>query len=168
MRIQLALNVRDIDEAVDYYGRLFGALPHKRRPGYANFALDEPPLKLVLFENPDAPERINHLGVEVFDAAHVREAGARLETAGILTESEEQAVCCHAEQTKVWSDEPQGLRWEWYVITDDAPVGGAVPACCDGQAIETAALTAAAPAQAETWACCGGSARASAPVCRDV
>lgn len=168
MRIQLALNVRDIDEAVDYYGRLFGALPHKRRPGYANFALDEPPLKLVLFENPDAPERINHLGVEVFDAAHVREAGARLEAANILAETEEQAVCCHAEQTKVWSDEPQGLRWEWYMITDDAPAGAAAPECCDGQATETAALTAAAPAQAETGACCAGSAEVSAPVCCDL
>jgi catechol 2,3-dioxygenase-like lactoylglutathione lyase family enzyme len=156
MRIQLALNVRDIDEAVDYYGRLFGAAPHKRRPGYANFALDQPPLKLVLFENPDAPERINHLGVEVFDAAHVREAGARLEAADILAESEEQVVCCHAEQTKVWSDEPQGLRWEWYVITDDAPEVAPARACCDGQAAEAAILAA------------GGSAATSAPACCEV
>ena len=168
MRIQLALNVRDIDEAVDYYGKLFGALPHKRRPGYANFALDEPPLKLVLLENTDAPERINHLGVEVFDAAHVQEAGSRLAAADILTESEEQVVCCHAEQTKVWSDEPQGLRWEWYVITDDAPDVGEAPARCEGEVAEAATLTVAAPAQAEKGACCGGSARASAPVCRDI
>ena len=168
MRIQLALNVRDIDEAVDYYGKLFGALPHKRRPGYANFALDEPPLKLVLFENPGAPERINHLGVEVFDAARVREAGARLEAANILAETEEQAVCCHAEQTKVWSDEPQGLRWEWYAITDDAPDFGEAPARCDGKVAEAVTLTAAAPAQAATGACCGGSAEASAPVRHDV
>ncbi len=131
MRLQLALNVRDIDEAVDYYGKLFNAAPHKRRPGYANFALDEPPLKLVLFENPHAAERINHLSVEAFDAARVREAGARLEAAGILTEIEEQAVCCHAEQTKVWSQEPQGVRWEWYMITDDAPEVVEAPACCD-------------------------------------
>ena len=131
MRLQLALNVRDIDEAVDYYGKLFGATPHKRRPGYANFALDEPPLKLVPFENPDAPERINHLGVGVFDGAQVHEAGARLEAADILTEIEEKAVCCHTEQTKVWSHKPQGLRWEWYVITDDAPEVVAAPACCD-------------------------------------
>lgn len=168
MRIQLALNVRDIEEAVGYYGKLFGALPHKRRPGYANFALDEPPLKLVLFENPDAPERINHLGVEVFDAAHVREAGARLEAANILAETEEQAVCCHAEQTKVWSDEPQGLRWEWYVITDDAPDVGEVPACRDGKVAEAVTLTAAAPAQAAAGACCGDSAKTSAPVSCDV
>jgi catechol 2,3-dioxygenase-like lactoylglutathione lyase family enzyme len=119
MRLQLALNVRDIDEAVDYYGKLFGAAPHKRRPGYANFAIDEPPLKLVLFENPDAVERVNHLGVEVFEDARVREAGHRLEAAGILTRVEEETVCCHATQTKVWSDEPQGLRWEWYRVIED-------------------------------------------------
>ncbi|WP_419941394.1 ArsI/CadI family heavy metal resistance metalloenzyme [Candidatus Palauibacter sp.] len=126
MRLQLALNVRDIDEAVDYYGKLFGAPPHKRRPGYANFAIDEPPLKLVLFEKPDAQERLNHLGVEVFDGALVRQAGDRLEAADILTEVEEETVCCHATQTKVWSHEPQGLRWEWYVVTDDAPDGRAL------------------------------------------
>lgn len=156
MRLQLALNVRDIDEAVDYYGKLFNAAPHKRRPGYANFAIDQPPLKLVLFENPQAPERINHLGVEVFDAAQVRDAGARLEAANILTETEEEAVCCHAEQTKVWSDEPQGLRWEWYVITDDAPEVGEASVCCDGQGAGAAPLVAGAPAEAATEACCGG------------
>ena len=168
MRIQLALNVRDIDEAIGYYGKLFNAEPHKRRPGYANFAIDEPPLKLVLFENPHAPERINHLGVEVFDAAQVRAAGARLEAANILAETEEQAVCCHAEQTKVWSDEPQGLRWEWYAITDDAPEVVEAPASCDGQLAIPAALTAAAPAEAAPGACCGSSAEVSAPACCDV
>ena len=126
MRLQLALNVRDIDEAVDYYKKLFGAAPHKRRPGYANFAIDEPPLKLVLIEKPGAEERLNHMGVEVFDGARVREAGDRLEEADILTAVEEETVCCHATQTKVWSHEPQGLRWEWYVVTDDAPDGEAL------------------------------------------
>lgn len=154
MRLQLALNVRDIDEAVDYYAKLFGAPPHKRRPGYANFALSEPPLKLVLFENPDAPERINHLGVEVFDAAHVREAASRLAAADILTEREEQVVCCHAEQTKVWSDEPQGLRWEWYAITDDAPAGVTTPACCDGRVAEAAVPAARSSVEVSTPTCC--------------
>ena len=144
MRLQLALNVRDIDEAVDYYGKLFGATPHKRRPGYANFAIDAPPLKLVLFEKPDAEERLNHLGVEVFDGALVRQAGDRLEAADILTEVEEETVCCHATQTKVWSHEPQGLRWEWYVVTDDAPDGEALMA---PEAAETALET-------ESEACC--------------
>ena len=146
MRLQLALNVRDIDEAVDYYGKLFGARPHKRRPGYANFAIDEPPLKLVLFENPEAAERINHLGVEVFDDGLVRTAGARLEAADILTAVEEETVCCHATQTKVWSDEPQGLRWEWYVVTDDAPDGEALVAPCPPASEDEPA--------AETEACC--------------
>ena len=123
MRLQLALNVRDINEAVDYYGKLFNVAPHKRRPGYANFAIDEPPLKLVLFENPDAPERLNHLGVEVFDDEMVKEASERLGEAGILDKLEKETVCCHATQNKVWSHEPQGLRWEWYKITDDTPDG---------------------------------------------
>ena len=153
MRLQLALNVRDIDEAVDYYAKFFGATPHKRRPGYANFAIDEPPLKLVLFENPDASERINHLGVEVFDDASVRSAGARLEAADILTAVEEEAVCCHAAQTKVWSHEPQGLRWEWYVVTDDAP-GEGTP----GEEAPAASCLpdAGCEADAETEACCAG------------
>lgn len=154
MRLQLALNVRDIDEAVDYYGRLFNAAPHKRRPGYANFALDEPPLKLVLIENPSASERLNHMGVEVFDVAQVREAGDRLDAAGMLDEVEEQVVCCHAEQTKVWSDEPQGLRWEWYVITDDAPEVVEDPACCDGQVARPAVPTTGGSAETSASACC--------------
>jgi len=121
MRIQLALNVRDIDEAVDYYSRLFGADPHKRRPGYANFAIDEPPLKLVLFENPAAAERLNHLGIEVSKAAELEQASARLHRAGIVDSVQAETTCCHATQDKVWSEEPQGLRWEWYRITDDQP-----------------------------------------------
>ena len=147
MRLQLALNVRNIDEAVEYYGRLFGASPHKRRPGYANFAIDEPPLKLVLMENAEAAERINHLGVEVFEDADVRAAGARMASAGILDEVEEETVCCHATQTKVWSLEPQGLRWEWYVVTDDAPDGEALIA-------PDAASATVAECADEAEACC--------------
>jgi catechol 2,3-dioxygenase-like lactoylglutathione lyase family enzyme len=128
MRIQLALNVRNLDEAVAYYAKLFGATPHKRRPGYANFAIDEPPLKLVLLENPSAAERINHLGVEVFEQAEVDGAIARLGGAGLVDKVETEQLCCHAVQNKVWSVEPQGLRWEWYRITDDAPELRAKPA----------------------------------------
>jgi catechol 2,3-dioxygenase-like lactoylglutathione lyase family enzyme len=133
MRLQLALNVRDIDEAVAYYAKLFDAEPHKRRPGYANFALDKPPLKLVLFENPEAPERLNHLGVEVFEPEDVTRAARRLEDAGLLNEIQQDETCCHATQDKVWSHEPQGLRWEWYRITDDrpgAPLESAERLCC--------------------------------------
>ena len=144
MRLQLALNVRDLDEAVAYYSKLFAAEPHKRRPGYANFALDTPPLKLVLFENPDAAERINHLGVEVSTPGELESAERRLAEAGIVDSVEKERTCCHATQDKLWSLEPQGLKWEWYRITDDAPESrertGAGPAtandartkaCCD-------------------------------------
>jgi catechol 2,3-dioxygenase-like lactoylglutathione lyase family enzyme len=121
MRLQLALNVKNLDRAIDYYSRLFGAAPHKVRPGYANFALDEPPLKLVLLENAEAAERINHLGVEVAEEEQLQTAARRLETQGIAGRVEQNVVCCHAEQRKVWSTEPDGLEWEWYRITDDAP-----------------------------------------------
>ena len=134
MRLQLALNVRDLDEAIDYYSKLFGATPHKRRPGYANFALNSPPLKLVLFENQEASERINHLGVEVIDPAELDAAEQRLRATGLLAEIEHNEICCHATQDKLWSREPQGLQWEWYRITDDNPVetaGTLVSSCCE-------------------------------------
>lgn len=140
MRLQLALNVRNLDEAIAYYGKLFGAEPHKVRPGYANFAIDAPPLKLVLFENPDASERLNHLGVEVFAQSDLNDAAARLSDVGILDELQTETTCCHATQNKVWSKEPQGLGWEWYRITDDDPDVAATPAsgvCCDGAASAT-------------------------------
>ena len=133
MRLQLALNVRNIEEAVDYYAKLFGVQPHKLRPGYANFAIEQPPLKLVLFENPDAAERINHLGVEVFAQEEVEAAFQRLEPVGLVEDVQREETCCYATQDKVWSREPQGLRWEWYRITDDAPaeaVMAAGTACC--------------------------------------
>jgi len=119
-RIQLALNVRNLDEAVVYYSKLFGADVNKRKPGYANFAINEPPLKLVLFENPNADERINHLGVEVFDQADVAAATDRFVTAGIAEKEEVEATCCYATQNKIWSEDPQGLGWEWYVVLDDS------------------------------------------------
>lgn len=119
-RVQLALNVNNLDEAVDYYSSLFGATVNKRKPGYANFAIDEPPLKLVLFESPDADERINHLGVEVFDEKGVADATARIVSAGIADEQEIASTCCYATQDKIWSSDPQGLRWEWYRVLDDS------------------------------------------------
>jgi catechol 2,3-dioxygenase-like lactoylglutathione lyase family enzyme len=120
MRVQLALNVRNLEEAIEYYSRLFDARVNKRKPGYANFAIDRPPLKLVLFENPGAPERLNHLGVEVFDPADVQAAVGRLESAGLADSREENKTCCYAAQDKVWSADPQGLRWEWYRVIADA------------------------------------------------
>jgi uncharacterized glyoxalase superfamily protein PhnB len=125
MRVQLALNVRNLDEAVDYYGKLFGAKVNKRKPGYANFAIDRPPLKLVLFEVPGAPERLNHLGVETFDQADVDAAIERLRSAGIAGEVEVESTCCHATQNKVWSSDPQGARWEFYRVLADSESFGA-------------------------------------------
>jgi len=141
MRLQLALNVRDIDEAVEYYSKLFDAEPHKRRDGYANFALSNPPLKLVLFENSAARDRLNHLGVELTDAAGLEAVSRRLDAAGIRTRKETASTCCHATQDKVWSAEPQGLAWEWYRITDDAPAPAAgMPGrgCCTPGEVSTA------------------------------
>jgi catechol 2,3-dioxygenase-like lactoylglutathione lyase family enzyme len=129
MRLQLALNVTDLERAVDYYSRLFGESPHKRRPGYANFAIDNPPLKLVLFENRNAGERINHLGVEAETQQELDGAVDRLSAAGIAERFEQNTTCCHATQNKVWSSEPDGINWEWYRITDDAPPASE-SACC--------------------------------------
>ena len=119
-RLQLALNVKDIDEAVDFYSKLFQTEPAKRRPGYANFAIAEPPLKLVLFENPDAETRLNHLGVEVFSTDEVAAAQARLSGEGLAT-VEDNGTCCFAVQDKVWVDGPDGA-WEIYTVLADAPV----------------------------------------------
>jgi len=145
MRLQLALNVRDLSEAVAYYSKLFDAEPHKQRPGYANFAIENPPLKLVLFENVNADQRLNHLGVEVFEAEEVESSARRLETAGILDEVQREETCCHATQDKAWSTEPQGLRWEWYRITDDEPDEAnraQASGCCGETAAETKACCA--------------------------
>jgi len=124
MRVQLALNVKDLDEAVEFYSKLFGVDVHKRKPGYANFAIEEPPLKLVLFENPDADERLNHLGVEVFDDADVQAATDRLKAAGLVDSVEDEQTCCYANQNKVWAIDPQGARWEYYRIVADSETFG--------------------------------------------
>jgi catechol 2,3-dioxygenase-like lactoylglutathione lyase family enzyme len=126
-RIQLALNVRNIDAAVDFYRRLFGVEPAKRRPGYANFAVQTPPLKLVLIENPDAAGTMNHLGVEVGSSSVVNEETARLRGQGLKTRTEDGVTCCHAVQDKVWVDDPDGAPWEIYTVLADAPPAAA---CC--------------------------------------
>ena len=120
-RIQLALRVADLDTAVDFYSRLFDATPAKRRPGYANFAVAEPPLKLVLLEGaPGEPTRMDHLGVEVPTAAEVAAATDRLAGAGLATRVEEATTCCYAVQDKVWVTGPGGEPWEVYTVTADA------------------------------------------------
>ncbi len=128
MRIQLALNVRNLDQAVAYYSKLFGVEVNKRQPGYANLAVENPPLKLVLLENPAATERLNHLGVETFEQEDVDKAIERLDAAGIADTVEEGTTCCYAKQNKVWSHDPQGLRWEWYRILEDSETFAEAPA----------------------------------------
>ena len=139
-RVQLALNVADLDAAVDFYRRMFGVQVHKRRPGYANFAIADPPLKLVLFEAPNAPQQLNHLGVEVASPEEVALAADRFGRAGLTTRTSEQELCCHAVQDKVYvhaPDVPLG-HWEFYTIVDDDPaeaIADDAAQCCqtDGE-----------------------------------
>jgi catechol 2,3-dioxygenase-like lactoylglutathione lyase family enzyme len=122
-RVQLALRVSDLEGSIAFYSKLFGAQPAKRRPGYANFAIAEPPLKLVLLEGDggaDAPTRLDHLGVEVEDAALVSAASARLAEEGMATQVEENTTCCYAVQDKVWVTGPGRERWEVYTVLGDA------------------------------------------------
>jgi catechol 2,3-dioxygenase-like lactoylglutathione lyase family enzyme len=119
-RVQLALNVDDIDAAVEFYSTLFDTAPAKRRPGYANFAIADPPLKLVLFENPEATGTLNHLGVERSSMEQVEAQANRLEAAGLTLETEGDVVCCYARQDKHWVTGPDGQRWENYVVLADA------------------------------------------------
>ncbi|MFZ0324950.1 MAG: ArsI/CadI family heavy metal resistance metalloenzyme [Actinomycetes bacterium] len=121
-RVQLALNVSDLDAAVDFYRRLFDSEPAKRRPGYANFAIDSPPLKLVLIESPDTAGSLNHLGVEVASTADVTAATQRLSGIGLADSVESRVACCYAVQDKVWSTDPDGLSWEHYTVLADSPV----------------------------------------------
>jgi catechol 2,3-dioxygenase-like lactoylglutathione lyase family enzyme len=124
--VQLALNVADIDQAVEFYSKLFGAEPAKRRPGYANFAIADPPLKLVLIENPDhrgegVAGALNHLGVEVATPAEVQAATARLAGEGLEPDVQEATTCCYALQDKAWVNDPDGAPWEVYTVLADAP-----------------------------------------------
>ena len=122
-RVQLALRVADLEASVAFYSKLFGAEPAKRRPGYANFAIAEPPLKLVLLEGaPGDPTRMDHLGVEVETTGQVTGATARLAAEGLPTATEEDTACCYAVQDKVWVTAPGGEPWEVYVVKSDADV----------------------------------------------
>jgi catechol 2,3-dioxygenase-like lactoylglutathione lyase family enzyme len=138
-RVQLALNVSDLDSAVAFYSKLFATQPAKRRPGYANFAITEPPLKLVLIEGKGEPGTLNHLGVEVASTDEVVAAQARLTGQGLATAAEDQVSCCYAVQDKVWVDAPDGEPWEIYTVLADVemPAGdlrtvepGADAPCC--------------------------------------
>jgi len=124
-RVQLALNVSDMAAAVDFYSKLFGTEPAKRRPGYANFAIADPPLKLVLIEDANqAAGTINHLGVEVASTDEVMAAQERLTDQGLTTALEEQTSCCYAVQDKVWVHGPGGESWEVYTVLADVEMPG--------------------------------------------
>jgi catechol 2,3-dioxygenase-like lactoylglutathione lyase family enzyme len=151
-RVQLALRVADLDASIEFYSRLFSTGPAKRRPGYANFAIAEPPLKLVLLEGqPGQSTVMDHLGVEVESTGQVAAAAGRLADEGLATEVEEDTACCYAVQDKVWVTGPGSEPWEIYVVKGDADVldKAADSACC-------------APAGASTATAGAGTAAASA------
>jgi lactoylglutathione lyase len=124
-RVQLALNVDDLDEAIAFYSKLFNTAPAKVKPGYANFAVAEPPLKLVLIENRGHGGTLNHLGVEVESSAAVHTEIARLTNEGMFTEEELGTTCCFATQDKVWVTGPAGEKWEVYTVLADSESFGA-------------------------------------------
>jgi catechol 2,3-dioxygenase-like lactoylglutathione lyase family enzyme len=153
-RVQLALNVSDIEQAVAFYSRLFSAEPAKRRPGYANFAISDLPLKLVLLESPGHGGTLNHLGVEVPDTASVDAEQARLAQGGLASVDERDATCCYARQDKFWvQGAPDGERWEIYTVLADSPTFGAQAEtseeCCGNGDVATAE-----PAVSSRSLCC--------------
>jgi catechol 2,3-dioxygenase-like lactoylglutathione lyase family enzyme len=131
-RIQLAFNVDDLETSIAFYSALFGTEPAKRRDGYANFAVAEPPLKLVLIENPGHGGSLNHLGVEVSDTDAVDAAQQRLAAAGLGSADERDVTCCYARQDKFWVEgSPDGERWEVYTVLADSPAFGTSAASTD-------------------------------------
>jgi catechol 2,3-dioxygenase-like lactoylglutathione lyase family enzyme len=144
-RVQLALNVADMDLAVEFYSKLFGIEPTKRQPGYANFAVTDPPLKLVLIKSADnrgngVVGALNHLGVEVETPGEVAAASGRLSGQGLATEVQNQTTCCFAVQDKVWVEDPNGAPWEVYTVLADAPSESGIAGdgtCCTPAATES-------------------------------
>ncbi|NDI18310.1 MAG: glyoxalase/bleomycin resistance/dioxygenase family protein [Actinobacteria bacterium] len=126
-RVQLALNVSNLEQSIDFYSKLFGVGPAKVREGYANFAIAEPPLKLVLIKGDGAPGTMNHLGVEVESTDAVAQATQRLSNEGLETKLEEETTCCFAVQDKVWVNGPDGEPWEVYTVLSDANVMKLIP-----------------------------------------
>ncbi|MDF2968511.1 MAG: Glyoxalase/Bleomycin resistance protein/Dioxygenase superfamily [Nocardioidaceae bacterium] len=147
-RLQLALNVNDIDEAVAFYSKLFSSEPAKRRPGYANFVVSAPPLKLVLLENPGKGGSVNHLGVEVADVDSVDAEQTRLAAEGLASIDERGTTCCYAKQDKFWvQGAPNGEQWEVYTVLADSQTFRDEPTaegrCCGTTEQTTAEATAA-------------------------
>ena len=134
-RIQLALNVNDLQAAIAFYSKLFGAEPNKVRDGYANFAIVDPPLKLVLMENPGQGGSLNHLGVEVGSTDEVTTAIDRFRSNGLATDVEENTTCCFAVQDKVWVHGPDAEPWEVYTVLADSPVKHDVPRAGESETV---------------------------------
>lgn len=149
-RVQLALNVDDLDTAIAFYTKLFHAEPAKVKPGYANFAIADPPLKLVLLENPEQGGTLNHLGVEVGSSEAVHTEIARLTSAGMFTEEEMGTTCCFATQDKVWVTGPAGERWEVYTVLSDSDTFGTSPK----HPVEDDESTCCGAADQTTASCC--------------
>jgi lactoylglutathione lyase len=145
-RVQLALNVSDIDEAIAFYSKMFTTEPAKVREGYANFAISDPPLKLVLIQSA-VSERLNHLGIEVSSSEEVVDATERFDSIGFATDIEEQTTCCYAVQDKVWVRDPDDARWEVYTVLSDSEVFGSASVdggevCCATTPSESVTITA--------------------------
>jgi catechol 2,3-dioxygenase-like lactoylglutathione lyase family enzyme len=141
-RLQLAINVNNLEDSVGFYSKLFGTEPAKVRPGYANFAIAQPPLKLVLIENPGQGGSLNHLGVEVEDVDLVDELQTRLAEQGLASVDERGTTCCYAKQDKFWvQGTPNGEQWEIYTVLEDSPTfsgeGTEGPGCCGDTAAST-------------------------------
>lgn len=135
-RIQLAIDVANLEEAIDFYSKMFSTEPSKVKPGYANFSIEEPPLKLVLTENVDNAGSLNHLGVEVDEVEMVDEANVRLTGQGLTTSGIDETMCCYADKTETWIKGPDGVQWEWYVKKGDNEqfenvVVSSIAACCE-------------------------------------
>lgn len=158
-RVQLALNVSDLEKSIEFYSTVFGVEPHKLRPGYANFAIENPPLKLVLIEVPSDQRgsgpagALNHLGVEVFSGEEVTQAAARFADAGLVTVDEQDTDCCFALQDKVWIHDPAGTPWEYYVIKDDNPESGGAIGTSILQMVDSDGAACCAPSD-QGPACC--------------
>lgn len=158
-RVQLALNVADINESVEFYSKLFGTEPTKREPGYANFAISNPPLKLVLMEvhsqrGEGVVGALNHLGVEVESADEVVQATEKLTGAGLDPEVQDGTTCCFAVQDKVWVNDPDGAPWEVYTVLADATSESGIAGdgtCCTPKAAEGLPV---APGDAPATSCC--------------
>jgi catechol 2,3-dioxygenase-like lactoylglutathione lyase family enzyme len=155
-RIQLALNVDNLDDSIAFYSKLFGMGPAKFRPGYANFAIAEPPLKLILMENLGQGGSLNHLGVEVADTDAVDTEQTRLAESGLASVDERNTTCCYARQNKFWvQGAPNGERWEIYTVLEDSPAFWGDRGSQGPDAAE-AALDASAGGAESGPQCCGG------------